>query len=227
MVRALIAVPPMPAPKMPMARPRRSGGNQALTNGTPTANAVPAMPRKKPPTSSSGVGVEGEEADEEHRNDGRRGDEREHHPPAVAVGQGAHDDPAQRADDHRHGDQERHVGLGQLAERPRVAEHRPEGAEQRPGPEVHGEAEGGERQHQPAAVRPATALRSWHALCHRCRPSRSSAFRRGLRSSTRPAGQPLRRTGARRVLDAEVPTAETARRAPVRRPGPSPTWKLT
>ena len=52
-VSALIAVPPMPAPKTPMARPRRSGGNHALTNGTPTANAVPAMPRKKPPTSSS------------------------------------------------------------------------------------------------------------------------------------------------------------------------------
>ena len=49
-VSALIAVPPMPAPKMPIASPRRSGGNQALTNGTPTANAVPAMPRKKPPT---------------------------------------------------------------------------------------------------------------------------------------------------------------------------------
>ena len=49
-VRALIAVPPMPAPKTPTARPRFSGGNHALTNGTPTANAVPPMPRKKPPT---------------------------------------------------------------------------------------------------------------------------------------------------------------------------------
>ena len=52
-VRALIAVPPMPAPKTPMAMPRRLGGNQALTNGTPTAKAVPAMPRKNPPTSSA------------------------------------------------------------------------------------------------------------------------------------------------------------------------------
>jgi hypothetical protein len=49
-VSALIAVPPMPAPKMPIARPRFSGGNQAFTNGTPTAKAVPAIPRKKPPT---------------------------------------------------------------------------------------------------------------------------------------------------------------------------------
>src|SRR5664279_1689156 len=50
-VSALIAVPPMPAPKTPMAVPRRSGANHALTNGTPTAKAVPAIPRKKPPTS--------------------------------------------------------------------------------------------------------------------------------------------------------------------------------
>ena len=52
-VSALMAVPPMPAPKTPIASPRRSGGNQALTKGTPTANAVPPMPRKKPPTSSA------------------------------------------------------------------------------------------------------------------------------------------------------------------------------
>jgi len=50
-VSALIAVPPIPAPKIPMARPLRLGGNQLLTNGTPTANAVPPMPRKKPPMS--------------------------------------------------------------------------------------------------------------------------------------------------------------------------------
>src|SRR5215217_519228 len=43
-VRALIAVPPIPAPKIPTAKPRRSGGNHAFTNGTPTANAVPAVP---------------------------------------------------------------------------------------------------------------------------------------------------------------------------------------
>src|SRR5512132_1459438 len=35
-VRALIAVPPMPAPNTPIAKPRLSGGNQALTQGTPT-----------------------------------------------------------------------------------------------------------------------------------------------------------------------------------------------
>src|SRR6516165_1335 len=53
-VSALIAVPPMPMPKMPIARPRRAGGNHALTNGTPTANDVPASPRKKPPISTAG-----------------------------------------------------------------------------------------------------------------------------------------------------------------------------
>lgn len=49
-VSALIAVPPMPAPNTPTASPRRSGGNHAFTNGTPTANAVPAMPSTNPPT---------------------------------------------------------------------------------------------------------------------------------------------------------------------------------
>ena len=50
-VSALMAVPPMPAPNTPIASPRRSGGNHALTKGTPTANTVPPNPRKKPPTS--------------------------------------------------------------------------------------------------------------------------------------------------------------------------------
>ena len=46
-------MPPIPAPKMPIARPRLAGGNQALTKGTPTAKAVPPIPRKNPPTSRS------------------------------------------------------------------------------------------------------------------------------------------------------------------------------
>ena len=44
----------MPMPKTPSARPRRAGGYQALTSGTPTANAVPPRPRKNPPIRSSG-----------------------------------------------------------------------------------------------------------------------------------------------------------------------------
>ena len=47
------AVPPMPAPKTPVAKPRRDGGYQALTNGMPTAKAVPAIPRKNPKINSS------------------------------------------------------------------------------------------------------------------------------------------------------------------------------
>ena len=50
-VKAATAVPPVPMPKMPRAAPRRAGGCQALTNGTPTAKEVPPMPRKNPPTS--------------------------------------------------------------------------------------------------------------------------------------------------------------------------------
>jgi hypothetical protein len=47
---AEIAVPPIPAPKIPSASPRRSGGYQEFTNGTPIANVVPPRPRKNPPT---------------------------------------------------------------------------------------------------------------------------------------------------------------------------------
>ena len=44
----------MPAPNTPVAKPRRDFSYHALTNGIPTANVVPPMPRKKPNTSSSG-----------------------------------------------------------------------------------------------------------------------------------------------------------------------------
>ena len=47
------AVPPMPAPKTPVAKPRRAGSYQALANGIPIAKVVPAIPRKNPKTSSS------------------------------------------------------------------------------------------------------------------------------------------------------------------------------
>lgn len=46
------AVPPMPAPNTPVANPRRPAAYQALTNGIPIANEVPAIPRKNPHTSS-------------------------------------------------------------------------------------------------------------------------------------------------------------------------------
>ena len=42
------AVPPIPAPKIPVAKPLRDLSYQAFTNGMPTANEVPAIPRKKP-----------------------------------------------------------------------------------------------------------------------------------------------------------------------------------
>ena len=48
------AVPPMPAPNTPVAKPRRGASYQAFTNGMPVAKLVPAMPRKNPNTISSG-----------------------------------------------------------------------------------------------------------------------------------------------------------------------------
>src|SRR5262245_15106 len=40
----------MPIPNTPIAKPRRAGGYHPATCGTPTANAVPPIPRKKPAT---------------------------------------------------------------------------------------------------------------------------------------------------------------------------------
>ncbi len=48
------AVPPIPAPKMPVAKPRRLGWYQLFTNGMPAAKLVPAIPRKKPITTMNG-----------------------------------------------------------------------------------------------------------------------------------------------------------------------------
>src|SRR6266849_5781396 len=45
--RPASAVPMLPMPYTPSAKPRRSGGNQRATNGTPTANEAPARPSKK------------------------------------------------------------------------------------------------------------------------------------------------------------------------------------
>ncbi len=48
------AVPTMPIPNTPVAKPRRPGSYQLLANGMPTAKIVPAIPRKNPHTSSIG-----------------------------------------------------------------------------------------------------------------------------------------------------------------------------
>ncbi len=103
-----------------------------------------------------GVGVEGEEGDEQDRDDRDRRDDREHDPAAVAVGERTDDDPAQRADDDRDRDHQRDVGLGELTEGARLTEQRAERADERPGPEVHREADGGHGQHQAGA-----SLRRW------------------------------------------------------------------
>ncbi len=53
MKNAETAVPIMPMPNTPLAKPRRFGSYQALENGTPTAKMVPAMPSRVPATISS------------------------------------------------------------------------------------------------------------------------------------------------------------------------------
>ena len=45
-------MPPIPAPKTPVAKPRRDGSYQALTKGIPTAKTVPATPSSSPAPST-------------------------------------------------------------------------------------------------------------------------------------------------------------------------------
>src|SRR5687767_14101375 len=49
-----MAVPPMPMPNTPRAKPLRAGGYQPETSGTPTANVVPPSPRNSPVMISAG-----------------------------------------------------------------------------------------------------------------------------------------------------------------------------
>ena len=53
-VKFAMAVPPMPMPNTPRAKPLRAGGYQPETRGTPTAKVVPPRPRKNPVTISAG-----------------------------------------------------------------------------------------------------------------------------------------------------------------------------
>ena len=48
------AVPTIPMPNTPVAKPRREASYQLFANGMPTAKTVPAIPRKKPHTSNNG-----------------------------------------------------------------------------------------------------------------------------------------------------------------------------
>ena len=65
------AVPPMPAPKTPVAKPRRAGWYQALTNGMPTANVVPGNAEEEPENQQQHVRVDRPgKRHQQHRNDG-------------------------------------------------------------------------------------------------------------------------------------------------------------
>ena len=113
------------------------------------------------------VGVQREEGQEQDRHDRHRRDQREHDPAAVAVGQRPDQDAAQGSDQDRHGDQEGHVGLAEGAQGALLAEQRAERAEQRPRPEVHGEPERRQRQHQVRRSGPGVHLGRCRPGCHR------------------------------------------------------------
>ena len=138
----------MPAPKMPIARPRRSGREPGVDERDADREDGAGDAEEEAADEQQRVGVEGDEGDEEDRHDGGRGDDREHHATAVAVRHRPDHDPAERADQHRHSHQKGDVRLAEVAQRPGVAEHRAERADERPGPEVHREPERGQGQHQ-------------------------------------------------------------------------------
>src|SRR5690606_20263803 len=85
-----------------------------------------------------------DKSDEKRRNDRDDADRREHHTRPEAVGESTDGNPSERADDHRHGHRDGHLERGEL-------ELAAVGVAQRgdevPGPEVHQEPDGGEREH--------------------------------------------------------------------------------
>ena len=119
-VRALIAVPPMPAPKMPIARPRRLRREPGVDERDADGERRTGDAEEEPADQQQGVGVEGEEGDEQDRHDGRRAETIGNitRPPYRSVS-ATDDDAAQRADDHRDRDQQRDVGLAERPERAR------------------------------------------------------------------------------------------------------------
>ena len=134
----------MPAPKTPVAKPRRSARYQALTKGMPTANVVPAMPRKNPNRSISGnESIDPAHATSSTNGTRREGQHREHQAAAVAVGQRADRDAAERPDEHGGGHEQGLLGAGQPH---RLGVAHAERADDVPRPERHGEGEGRERE---------------------------------------------------------------------------------
>ena len=102
---------------------------------------------EEPAEQEQHIGVERHEGDEQHWNDRDRRDQGEHQPAAEPVGQGPDHDPPEGTHQHGDGDEQGHVRLGELTEGTGVLEHRPQRADQRPGPEVHREACRGHGQH--------------------------------------------------------------------------------
>ncbi|MNW54917.1 hypothetical protein D3C74_325440 [compost metagenome] len=87
----------------------------------------------------------GDEADEQHRQDRRCADQREHDPGPEPVRERTDRDAAERAHDDRHRDEHRLLH-GRQAER--FAVRATERADESPCPEVHREADRREREHQ-------------------------------------------------------------------------------
>ena len=134
------AVPPMPAPKTPVAKPRRDFSYQALTNGIPTANVVRRSPgRSRTPAAADRSPCAGER----HQQDEGRGQRQQH---------GEHDATAEPVQRRRPGSvrqtpRSRAWRRRATSASPRARSPRCRGHEQRddvPGPEAHREGQRGQ-----------------------------------------------------------------------------------
>ena len=113
-----MAVPPMPIPKTPTARPRFAGGNHGGDERDADGERGAADPQEEPADQQRGQRRLPGQPQVQHRHDRRQRHQREHHPAAEPVGQRADRDPAQRTDHHRHRNQRAPAGTGSDAASP-------------------------------------------------------------------------------------------------------------
>ena len=156
----------------------------------------------------------GEVPEVEHGQDGQQGHRREHPPRAEPVGERADRDPAERADQHRYGDQQRLLEGGQAE---LLTQRRAERRQQCPRPEGQGEADRCHRQHQPGAP----AHRGVRTGRDAIRPGRRQSLAHRSHSSALYAAEPVCAASARPFEDGSDPSGSTesgARRSMGRRP---------
>ena len=146
----------MPTPKMPSASPALRRREPAVDQRHADSERRAAEPEEEPAEQHHRVGVVADVTDEEHRQDRQRADQREHDARAEPVGERADRDASQRAHDDGDGHQQRRLDGAQIQP---AREEGAQRADQRPGPEVHGESDGRHGQHRPGLAGDCGSLR--------------------------------------------------------------------